>query len=117
MKKIVIHSPGSYEKLKLEEAADLFPENDEIVVETKAFGVNYADCCVRWGVYESAKKFIGWPITPGFEFSGYVKKVGASVQKFQVGDKVFGITLFNVDLCPVKLQGPIKSHSHSRRTT
>ena len=104
MKKIVIHSPGSYEKLKLEEAADLSPENDEIVVETKAFGVNYADCCVRWGVYESAKKFIGWPITPGFEFSGFVKKVGPSVQKFQVGDKVFGITLFNGYATEVKVR-------------
>ena len=103
MKKIVIHSPGSYEKLKLEEASDLVPEQDEVVVETRAFGVNYADCCVRWGVYESAKKFIGWPITPGFEFSGYVKKVGPGVKKFKVGDKVFGITLFNAYATEVKV--------------
>lgn len=28
------------------------------------------DVCVRMGLYESAKKYVGWPITPGFEFSG-----------------------------------------------
>jgi NADPH:quinone reductase-like Zn-dependent oxidoreductase len=39
-------------------------------------GVNYADVCVRWGVYESAKKYVGWPITPGFEFSGVVVDFG-----------------------------------------
>ena len=25
------------------------------------------------GLYASAKKFVGWPITPGFEFSGVVE--------------------------------------------
>jgi hypothetical protein len=39
--------------------------------------VNYADVCVRWGVYESAKKYVGWPITPGFEFSGVILAFGA----------------------------------------
>jgi len=32
-----------------------------------AVGVNYADVCVRMGLYKSAKEFVGWPITPGFE--------------------------------------------------
>ncbi len=103
MKKIVIHSAGSYEKLKLEEHPDLIASGSDVVVEVKAAGVNYADCCVRWGVYESAKKFIGWPITPGFEFSGIIKKVGDSVTRFKVGDRVFGITFFNAYASEVKV--------------
>ena len=35
-------------------------------------GINYADCCVRMGVYSSAKDYVGWPITPGFEVAGTV---------------------------------------------
>jgi hypothetical protein len=63
LQKIVIHSPGGYEKLKLEEFPDPVPGVSEVVVKTEAVGVNYADCAVRWGVYESAKKYVGWPIT------------------------------------------------------
>jgi NADPH:quinone reductase-like Zn-dependent oxidoreductase len=95
MKHIVIHQAGGYENLKLETAPDPRPGADEVVVRSSAAGVNYADACVRWGVYESAKKFVGWPITPGFEFAGEVAEVGAGVTHVQPGDQVFGVTLFN----------------------
>ena len=95
MQKIVIHSPGNYEHLKIETHSDLHPVSDEVIVETRAAGVNYADVCVRWGVYESAKRFVGWPITPGFEFSGTVKRVGPQVTRVKIGDPVFGVTFFN----------------------
>ncbi len=32
--------------------------------------MNYADCIVRMGLYASAKEYVGWPITPGFEIAG-----------------------------------------------
>lgn len=71
------------------------PNPDEsVVVETYASGINYADIIIRWGLYSSAKEFVGWPITPGFEFSGRVVEVGTNVSKFKVGDGVFGVTLF-----------------------
>lgn len=95
MKKIVIHRPGDYTQLKLEDAPDLVPRNDEIIVEVKGFGINYADIIIRWGLYESAKKLVGWPITPGFEFSGTIKQIGSGISKFKIGDKVLGVTLFN----------------------
>src|SRR5437879_339510 len=75
MRKIVIHSAGGYGKLQLEEQPDPTPGAGEVVVETAAIGVNFADCCVRLGVYASAKEYVGWPITPGFEFAGTVKSV------------------------------------------
>ncbi len=95
MKKVVIHKAGDYKELKIEEFSDLKANITEVVVEVKASGINYADIIIRWGLYESAKKFVGWPITPGFEYSGIVKSVGAGVTKFKVGDKVFGVSLFN----------------------
>jgi NADPH:quinone reductase-like Zn-dependent oxidoreductase len=94
VKKIVVHRPGGYTALALEEHPDLSPAPDQVVVAVAASGVNYADCCVRWGVYESARKLVGWPITPGFEFAGTVKAIGANVSRWQVGDRVFGITFF-----------------------
>lgn len=95
MKKIVIHSPGNYDQLKIEKAIPQMPQSNEVLVKCKASGINYADICVRWGVYESAKKLVGWPITPGFEFAGEILEVGDKVTDYQVGDQVFGGTFFN----------------------
>lgn len=95
MKKIVIHRAGGYKELKLETHPDLEPKSDEVVVNVKATGVNYADVVIRWGLYESAKQMVGWPITPGFEFSGIVTRVGKETSMFKVGDKVLGVSLFN----------------------
>lgn len=104
MKRVVIHRPGSYEKLQIEESPDNpHPGPDEVVVRVAAAGVNYADCCVRWGVYESAKQYIGWPITPGFEFAGEVIETGTDVTHVKTGDQVFGVTLFNAYASHVKV--------------
>jgi NADPH:quinone reductase-like Zn-dependent oxidoreductase len=92
MQKVVIHRPGGYDRLLLESHPDPEPGPDEVVVRTSAIGVNYADCCVRWGVYESAKEYVGWPITPGFEFAGVVE-ASRSI-RWKLGTRVFGITRF-----------------------
>ena len=76
---IQINEPGGYDKLQYKELDDeastkganfafkhiKIPEEQTVIVETEAFGVNYADVCIRWGLYESAKQYVGWPITPG----------------------------------------------------
>lgn len=94
MHAIRIDRPGGYERLRYVELSSPEPRPHEVLVETRAVGVNFADCVVRLGLYPSAKEFVGWPITPGFEFSGVVTRVGAEVQEFSVGDEVLGITLF-----------------------
>lgn len=95
MKKIVIHRAGDYRQLKLETHPDLSTRENEVIVEVKATGVNYADVVIRWGLYESAKQMVGWPITPGFEFAGIVKKAGPGIKNWKAGDKVVGVSLFN----------------------
>ena len=103
---IKIPSPGGYDKLvytdlaedQYTESANIKLENikeeDLVVVKTYACGVNYADVCTRWGLYESAKKLVGWPITPGFEFSGEIESKGENVTNFKIGQKVFGVSIF-----------------------
>jgi NADPH:quinone reductase-like Zn-dependent oxidoreductase len=94
MNKIVVHRPGGFKQLRLEAHASPTPKDDEVRVETRAIGVNYADCIVRLGLYKSAREYVGWPITPGFEFAGVVSAVGSRVGNFSVGDRVFGVSLF-----------------------
>ena len=73
MKKIVIHRAGSYDQLRIEEVPDPTPRPDEVVIDVHAIGINYADVIVRMGLYSSAREFVGWPITPGFEIAGRVE--------------------------------------------
>lgn len=94
MQRILIEKPGGYDRLKLVSAPTPPPGPGEVLVASQAIGVNYADCIVRMGLYSSAKKYVGWPITPGFEFAGVVEAVGDAVSEHAVGDHVFGLTRF-----------------------
>jgi NADPH:quinone reductase-like Zn-dependent oxidoreductase len=95
MQKIVIHRPGGFNRLKIETFPDPVAKENEVVVKVRAIGVNYADCVIRMGFYASAKEYVGWPITPGFDFSGIVDQVGKNISRFKPGDRVFGISRFN----------------------
>lgn len=94
MKKIVIERPGGYGRLQIKECARPAPQPQEVLVEVSAAGINFADMFIRLGLYKSAKEFVGWPITPGFEFAGRVMKCGADVTDLKAGDPVFGLTRF-----------------------
>jgi NADPH:quinone reductase-like Zn-dependent oxidoreductase len=94
MKKIVIERPGGYRQLKIKEVANPSPEKDKVLIEVSAAGINFADVFVRLGLYKSGKEFVGWPITPGFEFSGKVLKCGPDVSDLEEGTSVFGVTRF-----------------------
>lgn len=95
MRKVVVNKAGGYEQLKLEDHPVPTLDDRQVLIRTVAVGVNYADICVRWGVYESARRFVGWPITPGFEYSGWVEEAGREVRHLKPGDPVFGVTFFN----------------------
>lgn len=94
MRKVVIAAPGGHERLTLVEAEPPTPGPGEVRIAVRAIGVNYADCVVRMGLYASAREFVGWPITPGFEVAGVVAATGAGVSDLKVGDPVFAVTLF-----------------------
>jgi hypothetical protein len=75
-----------------------------VVVRVRAFSINYADCCIRWGLYESANRFVGYPICPGFDVAGIVEEVimptplsmstTTTIPIFQKGDRVYGCSFF-----------------------
>lgn len=93
-RQIVIEKPGSYDKLKLVESPIPSPGPGEVLIECRAAGINFADCLVRMGLYSSAKEFVGWPITPGFEVAGVVAETGPGVSKLFKGQRVAALTLF-----------------------
>jgi NADPH:quinone reductase-like Zn-dependent oxidoreductase len=94
VKKIVIERPGGYRRLQIQEFENPIPDTNEVLIEVAAAGVNFADIFIRLGLYKSAREFVGWPITPGFEFSGRVLACGRGVTDLNPGDHVFGLTLF-----------------------
>lgn len=103
MHRIVIRKPGGYGALELVEEPDLHPGPGEVVIETEACGVNYADGIIRMGLYRSARELHGYPITPGFEVAGRVAALGPGATsmgtddrnlELRVGDEVMAVTLF-----------------------
>ncbi|MBU0678402.1 MAG: medium chain dehydrogenase/reductase family protein [Verrucomicrobia bacterium] len=94
MRRIVIHKPGGYDRLKIEEHPDLQPGSGEVLIQVEAIGVNYADCVVRMGLYSSARHYGGYPITPGFEVAGTVAALGEEVEGPSIGTAVIGLTRF-----------------------
>jgi synaptic vesicle membrane protein VAT-1 len=94
VKLISISKPGSFDRLRLVDAPEPPLGPGEVRVQTRAIGVNFADVVIRLGLYESAKKYVGWPITPGFEIAGEVRELGEGVTDLRIGERVFGVTRF-----------------------
>lgn len=94
MRRVTIRRPGGYDRLEVVDAPPPDVGVGEIRVAVTHASVNYADCIVRRGLYSSAKKYVGWPITPGFDIAGQVAEVGPGVAGFDLGQPVFGVTRF-----------------------
>ena len=82
---------GSIKNLKLTTEKLGPPQANEVCVQVKAIGLNFADIFAMQGLYSAtpAGSFI-----PGLEFSGEIIAVGAAVAEWKVGDKVMGATKF-----------------------
>jgi NADPH:quinone reductase-like Zn-dependent oxidoreductase len=94
VRRIVVQRPGGYARLELQTQPPAPVGPGQVRVAVEAIGVNYADCIVRMGLYSSAKKYVGWPITPGFEVAGRIAEVGDGVDEWHVGDEVMAVTRF-----------------------
>ncbi|MBM4174874.1 MAG: zinc-binding dehydrogenase [Ignavibacteria bacterium] len=86
-----IDRPGSIRKLKFVSEPLDAPLKNEVTVEVKAIGLNFADIFTILGFYKAAPKrnFI-----PGLEFSGVIIQKGSAVNDFQIGDSVMGVIKF-----------------------
>jgi NADPH2:quinone reductase len=86
MKAIRVHEFGPPAVMKLEDVPEPQAGPNQVVVAVKAAGINPVDTYIRAGTY--AKK-PGLPYTPGFDAAGIVDSVGAGVQRFKPGDRVY----------------------------
>ncbi|MBP0724696.1 quinone oxidoreductase [Bacillus sp. RG28] len=85
MKALVFREFGNSEVLHMEEIEKPSIQKDEILIEMKAVGVNFADIYRRKGNYHLAGEP---PFILGYEGSGIVSKIGESVTDFKIGDRV-----------------------------
>jgi NADPH:quinone reductase-like Zn-dependent oxidoreductase len=97
MKAIVITKYGSADGLQLQEVEKPSPADDEVLVKVHAATVTAGDVMLRklpFPVWIFLRLFMGLKRKkiPGHELAGVVEAVGKDVQRFQVGDRVFGTT-------------------------
>ena len=82
---------GNLKKLKLAPFDLQEPNQDEVTVEVKAIGLNFADIFAIMGLYSATPK---GEFVPGLEYAGVIIKVGSQVNEFKTGDKVMGVIRF-----------------------
>lgn len=85
MKLIQFEKYGGPEVLRYIEETRPEPADNEVLVEVKAIGVNYADTARREGKYVVPTPL---PYVPGSEVAGIIAGVGNNVTKFKVGMRV-----------------------------
>ena len=91
MRAVSLSEHGGPDVLEVEEIDRPDPSADQLLVEIEAAGVNPVDTYFRDGSYEP----VGLPFRPGVDFSGTVAGVGADVEGFEAGDRVYGTGIGN----------------------
>lgn len=81
---------GAPSSVAVEEVDDPQPGAGEVVVDVAAAAVNFPDVLV---VADEYQIHVDVPFTPGSEFAGTVRAVGAGVDGWEAGDRVAGATL------------------------
>lgn len=85
MKALVFESFGGPEVLQYRDINDPTIGSDDILLEMKAIGLNFADVYRRKGNYHLEGKP---PYILGYEGAGIVKSVGSNVKGIQIGDRI-----------------------------
>ncbi len=86
MKAIRVHEFGNAEVLRLEEVPKPQPGPGQVLVRMRAIGVNPVETYIRAGTYPRKPDL---PYTPGNDGAGVVEQVGADVNEFEPGDRVY----------------------------
>lgn len=87
MKRIRVSTFGGPEVLKLENAEDLRPDPQQVLIRVHAAGVNPYDTYARTGNYGARTPTL--PYTPGSDTAGIVEAVGAEVRDIAPGTRVY----------------------------
>lgn len=96
MKAVVYTEYGSPDVLQFQEVAKPVPADNEVLIKIYATTVSMTDAIFRGGNDPMARLATGLlrpkAAIPGGEFAGEIEAVGKDVQRFNVGDQVFGTT-------------------------
>ncbi|HZZ21831.1 MAG TPA: alcohol dehydrogenase catalytic domain-containing protein [Roseiarcus sp.] len=94
-KRLVCFEPSPEFHLRLEDAPHPVPKAGEVVVRVRASSVNPIDCGRAAGygrrllALKGASRF---PLVLGNDLAGHIEAVGPNVERWRVGDAVFGLT-------------------------
>ena len=88
MRAVICRAWGPVDDLKLEDVAPPAPGPDQLLIDVKATGVNYADSIMVAGRYQTKPPF---PFSPGLETAGVVARCGEGVTRYKPGDRVMAI--------------------------
>ena len=86
-----IKKAGSINNLILIEDELSEPANNEVTIEVKAIGLNFADLFAIQGLYSATPK---GSFIPGLEYSGIIIKKGSDVTDFDLNENVMGVIKF-----------------------
>jgi NADPH2:quinone reductase len=88
MKAVQLSGYNGLDSLEVVEVERPEPKPNEILIEVKAAGINFAEVELTKGMYKVPKTP---PFVMGFEAAGVVGKIGAQVKNFKLGDRATAI--------------------------
>jgi NADPH:quinone reductase len=84
MKALVLHNKGQWEEMRVEDIPEPTPNNDEILVEVHAIGLNPVDYKTATG----GNPHWSYPHILGLDVAGVVSEIGEGVTQWKKGDRV-----------------------------
>ncbi len=94
MKAIILKGFGGVENLAIADVPFPNLSDNEVIIQTKAIGINPVDIKTRKGKGMAGALREFDPIIPGWDVSGTITMTGDKVTSFRVGDDVFGMVNF-----------------------
>jgi len=94
MKAIILSEFGGVDKLIAAELPVPVVREDEVLIQVKAISINPVDVKTRAGSAMAGHLKDNRPLILGWDIAGVIVEIGARVQKFKVGDEVFGMVNF-----------------------
>jgi NADPH2:quinone reductase len=67
------------------------PKDNEVMIETEVFGLNFADVMARLGYYKACPPL---PTIIGYDVTGKIIKIGKKVTDLEIGQRVVALTRF-----------------------
>jgi NADPH2:quinone reductase len=101
MRAVVCKAYGPPDTLVIEDVPSPVPEPGEVVIETRAAGVNFPDVLIIQNKYQFKPPL---PFSPGSEVAGVVKATGTGVMRFKPGDAVMAFTTYGAFAEEVKTE-------------